>query len=365
MEPIAPQSPTETRRAKFEVRPSPLRAWNPEAPDEIVFTDGKPRGFGDLLQAINPLHHLPVVGTLYREFTGATIEPAARVIGGLVFGGPVGLASAMVNALVEEESGKDIGGHLAAMVRPAGDDPALPPPPPAPGARPGGSPDQSPDGALFLASLNSTHRELVGGGTYESDGLLSTWIASGAPVSRPEMLEVRAPATERPMPTHLPLYAARLAPQPPPTSASASDTSASEPVARPTAATPPAALSAAAATPAPAVADAPEFLPTTGRGRTLADYRATAHALPPSAMRMPAITDPLANQRAATRTAAVARTDAVPPPAALSPALEAQRQAEAGLPTGEQGWVAMMMAAGLDRYRAVQRQRDVAAPSAL
>ena len=66
MEPNATLPTTDARRAKFEVRPSAARQWNPDAPDEVVLTDGKKRGFGDLIQAINPLQHIPVVGTLYR-----------------------------------------------------------------------------------------------------------------------------------------------------------------------------------------------------------------------------------------------------------------------------------------------------------
>ena len=34
--------------------------------------------FGDFLGVINPLQHLPIIGTLYRSLTGDTIQPAAR-----------------------------------------------------------------------------------------------------------------------------------------------------------------------------------------------------------------------------------------------------------------------------------------------
>jgi|GEM_PF-1787032 len=66
--------------------------------------------FGDLLDLINPLHHIPVVGTLYREMTGDTIRPHARVMGGMLYGGPVGLVAAGVNAVMESASGEDAGG---------------------------------------------------------------------------------------------------------------------------------------------------------------------------------------------------------------------------------------------------------------
>jgi hypothetical protein len=43
-----------------------------------------------------------VVGTIYRAATGETIQPALRVLGGAVTGGPVGALSAAVLAAVEQ-----------------------------------------------------------------------------------------------------------------------------------------------------------------------------------------------------------------------------------------------------------------------
>lgn len=48
--------------------------------------------FGDLLDVINPLQHIPFLGGLYRKLTGDTIDPAMRVAGGALFGGPIGAA---------------------------------------------------------------------------------------------------------------------------------------------------------------------------------------------------------------------------------------------------------------------------------
>ena len=72
--------------------------------------------FFDFLDIVNPLQHLPVISTLYREITGDHIDPGSRVVGGTLFGGALGAASAMVNSLVETESGKDIGGHVLAAL---------------------------------------------------------------------------------------------------------------------------------------------------------------------------------------------------------------------------------------------------------
>lgn len=79
----------------------------PQAPDEF--------GFGDLIDMINPLHHVPVVGHVYRELSGDEIKPIAQIIGGAVFGGPMGAASGLVNVVVEQETGKDLAGNAMAF----------------------------------------------------------------------------------------------------------------------------------------------------------------------------------------------------------------------------------------------------------
>ncbi len=68
--------------------------------------DVKPFGddglsFGDLIDIINPLQHIPVLGTIYRKISGDAIDPAARVAGGALFGGPLGAAMAVVGAVFE------------------------------------------------------------------------------------------------------------------------------------------------------------------------------------------------------------------------------------------------------------------------
>lgn len=71
--------------------------------------------FGDVLDLINPLHHIPIVSTLYRSLTGDTISPASRIAGGGLFGGPIGLVAAVVNTAIAERSGKDVGEHVLAL----------------------------------------------------------------------------------------------------------------------------------------------------------------------------------------------------------------------------------------------------------
>ena len=78
--------------------------------------------FADLLDVVNPLQHIPVVSSLYRELTGDEIKAPARVLGGFLFGGPVGLVASVANAAIEESSGRDLGETVMAWAFGAGDD---------------------------------------------------------------------------------------------------------------------------------------------------------------------------------------------------------------------------------------------------
>ncbi|MHA1598411.1 MAG: hypothetical protein ACTSV1_06775 [Alphaproteobacteria bacterium] len=78
--------------------------------------------FLDFLDIINPLQHIPIVGSAYRELTGDEIDPASRVIGGTLFGGPIGTVASLVNVSLEQETGKDMGDHVIAFF--GGDDSA-------------------------------------------------------------------------------------------------------------------------------------------------------------------------------------------------------------------------------------------------
>jgi hypothetical protein len=71
--------------------------------------------FWDALDMINPLQHIPVVSTAYRAMTGDEIEPGARLAGGTIYGGPIGLAASAFNVLIEHNTGKDAGEHVIAL----------------------------------------------------------------------------------------------------------------------------------------------------------------------------------------------------------------------------------------------------------
>jgi len=72
--------------------------------------------FSDIIDMVNPLHHLPVVGHIYRELTGDKIKPIGQIMGGALFGGPLGAASGLVNVVIQQETGKDVAGNAFALV---------------------------------------------------------------------------------------------------------------------------------------------------------------------------------------------------------------------------------------------------------
>lgn len=52
--------------------------------------------FGDIIDIINPLQHIPIVSNIYRKISGDTIAPAMEIAGGALFGGPLGAAMSLV-----------------------------------------------------------------------------------------------------------------------------------------------------------------------------------------------------------------------------------------------------------------------------
>lgn len=68
--------------------------------------------FSTLLDAINPLQHIPIISTLYQQITGDKPAAISQLAGGALFGGPLGLLFSGANVAVEKASGNDIGGHI-------------------------------------------------------------------------------------------------------------------------------------------------------------------------------------------------------------------------------------------------------------
>ena len=73
--------------------------------------------FADFLDVINPLQHIPIVSSIYRAITGDEIAGPARVLGGALFGGPLGFVAGIVDAITAQANGADFGAiAIAALV---------------------------------------------------------------------------------------------------------------------------------------------------------------------------------------------------------------------------------------------------------
>lgn len=106
-----PRAPNADETAARETMPD-ARAAEPPG----LFQDGE-FSVADLIDAINPLQHIPVVGTIYRELTGDRIGHGARMAGGVLFMGPLGGLTALANIVSIEASGKDMGEHALALLK--------------------------------------------------------------------------------------------------------------------------------------------------------------------------------------------------------------------------------------------------------
>lgn len=87
--------------------PSSSNAENPDLAYEATENNDE-YTFDDVIDIINPLQHLPVIGTLYRKFTGDTIKGMSTILGGALFGGPIGAVASTANVVVKDRTGKDI-----------------------------------------------------------------------------------------------------------------------------------------------------------------------------------------------------------------------------------------------------------------
>jgi hypothetical protein len=73
-------------------------------------------GFSDLLAAINPLQHIPIIGSIYRAITGDTMSPTAEVVGGALFGGIVGAVTSLADVVFTQATGKSAGDTVLAWL---------------------------------------------------------------------------------------------------------------------------------------------------------------------------------------------------------------------------------------------------------
>ena len=81
-------------------------------------------GFGDLLDIVNPLQHIPVISTLYQHLTGDKIGVGEKIAGDTLYGGLVGFLGSIGDAIFTQVTGKSVGDTVYAAL--IGDDEGAP-----------------------------------------------------------------------------------------------------------------------------------------------------------------------------------------------------------------------------------------------
>ena len=73
--------------------------------------------FHHILDVINPLQHLPVVGTIYRAITGEHIGPIEKIAGDGLYGGILGAATSAADVAFEAITGKSVEDTVLAWLK--------------------------------------------------------------------------------------------------------------------------------------------------------------------------------------------------------------------------------------------------------
>ena len=81
--------------------------------------------FGNLLDIVNPLQHLPIISTIYRAITGDKIGMPEKIIGDTLYGGPLGFVSSVADSVFQSLTGKNVGDTVLAFLN--GEDKAVSP----------------------------------------------------------------------------------------------------------------------------------------------------------------------------------------------------------------------------------------------
>ena len=84
-----------------------LRARHDTNRSAKTANDSRDLGFGDFLDIVNPLQHIPLVSDIYRSLTGDKISDSARVAGDALYGGPLGLVSGVLSTAIQAAEGEN------------------------------------------------------------------------------------------------------------------------------------------------------------------------------------------------------------------------------------------------------------------
>jgi hypothetical protein len=81
-------------------------ATAPTADDTNQPTEQHESFFHHLLDVVNPLQHLPIIGTIYRAITGEKLDAVEKIAGDTLYGGLWGAVSSIADVAFEGLTGK-------------------------------------------------------------------------------------------------------------------------------------------------------------------------------------------------------------------------------------------------------------------
>jgi len=112
------------------VRAESVTVTATKAPDAAAPEKGKQEEsfFHHVLDVINPLQHLPIIGTIYRAITGDKMGPVEKIMGDTLYGGMWGAITSVADVAFEGLTGKSFedtalslfksgGGHRVATTK--------------------------------------------------------------------------------------------------------------------------------------------------------------------------------------------------------------------------------------------------------
>ncbi|HYS46035.1 MAG TPA: hypothetical protein VEM35_06335 [Rhizomicrobium sp.] len=93
----------------------------PTGPASVPASDSPHESFfHHLLDVVNPLQHLPVIGTIYRAITGEHLDPIEKIAGDTLYGGLWGAVTSIADVAFEGLTGKSFEDTALALFK--GDD---------------------------------------------------------------------------------------------------------------------------------------------------------------------------------------------------------------------------------------------------
>jgi len=93
--------------------PKIARSWRMESADQATeVQEDATLSWGDFLDLVNPLQHIPVLNSFYRDATGDTIKPGVQIAGDIAYGAATGslivsAAAGIASAIYTESYGKE------------------------------------------------------------------------------------------------------------------------------------------------------------------------------------------------------------------------------------------------------------------